>query len=218
MSARASSANIDTAYLAAYAGTGFGAWNFRSGATFAWNTIGTNRAIVFPGFSEQASTRYGAGEGQVFGELGYGMTFGTVAAEPFAGLAWVHLDTRSFTETGGVSALTGTGNKDDVGYSTLGARVATYYLLQNGMALIPRASVAWQHAFGAVTPTAALAFQSTGAGFGISGVPIARDAALVEAGEDLQLTAQAKVGVVYAGQLANHAHDHSVKGNFTWRF
>jgi len=129
MSARASSANIDTAYLAAYAGTGFGAWNFRSGATFAWNTIGTSRSIVFPGFAEQASARYGAGEGQVFGELGYGMTFGGIAAEPFAGLAWVHLDTRGFTETGGVSALTGTGNKDDVGYSTLGLRAATYYLL-----------------------------------------------------------------------------------------
>jgi fibronectin-binding autotransporter adhesin len=117
-----------------------------------------------------------------------------------------------------VSALTGTGNKDDIGYSTLGLRAATYYLLQNGMALIPRALVAWQHAFGAVTPTAALAFQSTGAGFGIAGVPLARDAALIEAGGDLQLTAQARVGASYAGQLANSAHDHSVKGNFTWRF
>jgi hypothetical protein len=27
-----------------------------------------------------------------------------------------------------------------------------------------------------------------------------------------------KVGVSYAGQLASSAHDHSVKGNFTWRF
>ena len=130
----------------------------------------------------------------------------------------VHLDTASFTETGGVSALAGTGHKEDVGYSTLGARLATYYLLQNGMALIPRASVAWQHAFGDVTPTAALSFQSIGSGFNTLGVPIARDAALVEAGGDLQLTAQAKVGVSYAGQLANSAHDHSVKGNFTWRF
>jgi outer membrane autotransporter protein len=218
VSARASSANIDTAYVAAYAGTSFWAWNFRSGATFAWNTIGTSRTIAFPGFVEQATTRYGAGEAQVFGELGYGLTFGAIAAEPFAGLAWVHLDTASFTETGGVSALAGSGNRNDVGYSTLGARVATYYLLQNGMALIPRASVAWQHAFGDVTPTAALSFQSIGAGFNILGVPIARDAALVEAGGDLQLTAQAKIGVSYAGQLANSAHDHSVKGNFTWRF
>src|SRR5262249_38677508 len=45
--------------------------------------------------------------------------------------------------------------------------VATYYLLQNGMALIPRVSVAWQHAFGDVTPTAALSFQSIGSGFNI---------------------------------------------------
>jgi len=202
----------------AYAGTSFWAWNFRSGATFAWNTIGTSRAIAFPGFFEQATTRYGAGEAQVFGELGYGLTFGAIAAEPFVGLAWVHLDTDSFTETGGVSALIGTGHKEDVGYSTLGARVATYYLLQNGMALIPRALVAWQHAFGDVTPTAALSFQSIGSGFNILGVPIARDAALVEAGGDLLLTAQAKIGVSYAGQLANSAHDHSVRGNFTWRF
>jgi len=47
---------------------------------------------------------------------------------------------------------------------------------------------------------------------GSLGVPIARDAALVEAGGE-----QAKVGVSYAGQLANSAHDHSVKCNFTWR-
>jgi hypothetical protein len=30
--------------------------------------------------------------------------------------------------------------------------------------------------------------------------------------------AQAKIGVSYAAALANNAHDHSVKGNFTWRF
>jgi hypothetical protein len=27
-----------------------------------------------------------------------------------------------------------------------------------------------------------------------------------------------QVGVSYAAALANNAHDHSVKGNFTWRF
>jgi outer membrane autotransporter protein len=84
--------------------------------------------------------------------------------------------------------------------------------------LTPRASVAWQHALGILTPTASLAFASTGAGFNVTGVPLARDAALVEAGGDLQVTAQAKVGIAYTGQLANSVHDHSVKGNFTWQF
>jgi outer membrane autotransporter protein len=49
-------------------------------------------------------------------------------------------------------------------------------------------------------------------------VPLARDAALVEAGADLQITGQAKIGLSYAGQLAHSIQDHSVKGNFTWRF
>ena len=74
------------------------------------------------------------------------------------------------------------------------------------------------YAFGKVDPTAALAFVSTGAGFAIAGVPLARDAALVEAGADLQITSQAKIGLSYAGQLAGSIQDHSVKGNFTWRF
>ena len=218
VSARASSANIDTGYLAAYAGTNYGPWNVRSGAAFAWNSISTSRSINFPGFAEQATSRYGAGETQVFGEFGYGVSFGQIAVEPFAGLAWVHLSTDSFTETGGISALNGSGNKSDAGYSTLGMRAASYYLLQNGTAFIPRASVAWQHAFGTVDPTAALAFVSIGAAFGIAGVPLARDAALVEAGADLQITSQAKIGFSYAGQLADSIQDHSVKGNFTWRF
>ncbi|WLA80143.1 MULTISPECIES: autotransporter domain-containing protein [Bradyrhizobium] len=53
----------------------------------------------------------------------------------------------------------------DVGYSSLGARIATSFALTNGMQLTPRASVAWHYAFGDVTPTAALAFQSLGTGF-----------------------------------------------------
>ncbi len=155
---------------------------------------------------------------QAFGEIGYGMAFGKLAAEPFAGLAYVHLSTGSFTEASGVSALTGAGDGDDVGYSTLGARVATNFLLPSGMTLTPRASLAWQHAFGDVTPAASLAFANTGIAFGISGLPLARDAALVDAGLDLRIDPRGTVGISYSGELANGVQDHSVKGNFVWRF
>src|SRR5262249_33482067 len=84
VSARAGSAHIDHAYFGGYGGTSFGPLNFRSGAALAWHTIGTSRSIAFPGFSEQASARYSAVEGQVFGEIGYGMSFGNNAVEPFA--------------------------------------------------------------------------------------------------------------------------------------
>jgi Autotransporter beta-domain len=128
------------------------------------------------------------GTGQVFGDVGYGLAFAQIAVERFAGLAWVHLRTDSFAETGGVTALTGANSNGDVGYSTVGLRVATSYMLQIGTALIPCPSAAWEHGFGDIAPAAVLAFQSTGAGFAITGVPLARDAALIEAGLDLRVT------------------------------
>jgi outer membrane autotransporter protein len=216
--AAASSAGIDTAHLGVYGGTSLGAFNLRSGAAYAWHTIDTTRTIAFPGFFDQATGRYNGGTGQVFGEVGYGLPFGRIAAEPFAGLAYVRVDTSGFNETGGAAALAGGNNADNVLYSSLGLRIATSYMLQNGMALVPRFSAAWQHAFGDVTPSAALAFQSTGTAFTISGVPLARDAALVEAGFNLRVNPQMKLGASYTGELAGHLQDHAVKGTFTWNF
>jgi len=215
---RASSAGIDSAHLGAYAGTSIAGFNLRSGAAVAFHTIDTSRTVLFPGFLDQATAHYDGNTGQVFGEVGYGLAYGPVAVEPFAGAAWVRVATDGFAEAAGPSALAGSGNADSVGYSSLGARAATSWILQNGFALIPRASLAWQHAFGDVTPTAALAFQSNGLGFDVAGVPIARDAALVDAGFDLRVSSWAKLGLSYSGELAGNARDNAVKGNFTWDF
>ncbi len=189
-------------------------------AAASFSTLGTNRNISFPGFVNSEAARYNAITSQVFGELGYGITFGQIAAEPFAGVAFVHLRTDGFVESGGtgVAALSAAGNSDDVGYSTLGARAATNYVLVNGMVLTLRGSAAWQHAVGAVTPTAALAFATNGAPFTVSGVPLARDAALVQAGFDLHLNRQSTFGIAYFGNLANGVQDNSVKGNLSWLF
>jgi len=216
--ARSSTAGVDTAQVAAYSGARVGALSVRVGAAFAWHDINTSRSIVFPGFADAATARYGGESGQVFGEIGYGMAFGSTAVEPFAGLAWVHLRTDPFAESGGPAALTGATNNQDVGYSTLGIRMATIWILRNGWTLVPRASVAWQHAFSDVTPTTPLVFQSTGAGFVVAGVPLARDSALIDAGFDVRLTPQTSIGISYIGQIAAALQDHGVKGHVTSRF
>jgi uncharacterized protein with beta-barrel porin domain len=54
--------------------------------------------------------------------------------------------------------------------------------------------------------------------FTIAGVPIARDSAIVEAGLDFDVTAAARFGIIYSGQLADRAQDHALKGNFLWKF
>ncbi len=215
---RASSASIDSGHLAAYAGAAYGPWNLRTGAAAAWHTVATSRTVAFPGFLDQDSANYADASGQIFGEVGHAVALGTVAAEPFAGLAWVHLKTGSFAEAGHGAALMGFGDNENVGYSSLGMRAATLYMLGNGMALIPRVSASWQHAFGDVRPTAALAFQSAGVGYNIFGVPLAQDAALLEAGFDVRVTPQISLGVAYSGELATHVQDNALKGRFLWRF
>ena len=137
--------------------------------------------------------------------------------EPFTGIAYVHHSTDRFAENGGLAALHAAADEEDVVYSTLGLRMAGR-LQFGGLVVAPRLSLAWQHAFGDVTPSAFTAFDTGGAGFEIDGAPIARDSALVEVGLDLNLGADVALGISYAGQLAEAAEDHAVSGQFRWRF
>jgi outer membrane autotransporter protein len=212
------SATVDTAHAAAYGGWSFGALSLRAGGAAAFHSIDTDRSIAFQGFFDRATAGYQGRTGQIFGEAGYGFSFANVAVEPFAGAAWVHLKTDAAAERGGPAALSFAGTTFEVGYATLGLRAAGMIALANAMMLVPRATVAWQHAFGNVVPQAALAFQGAGTPFTISGVPIARDSALAEAGLDLAIGAHATLGLSYIGQLARNVQDHAAKGRFSWKF
>jgi uncharacterized protein with beta-barrel porin domain len=59
--------------------------------------------------------------------------------------------------------------------------------------------------FEGLTPGAALALASTGAPFIVAGVPIARDSALADAGFDVDINANARLGIGYVGRLASEA-------------
>jgi outer membrane autotransporter protein len=126
--------------------------------------------------------------------------------------------TDATVERGGAAALGVAGTAFDAGYSTLGLRAAGMVPLEPGMVLIPRGSLAWQHAFDSVTPTAALALQNAPSPFAIAGVPIARDALLAEAGLDLALGRGVTLGVSYVGQHAGTVHEHAGKGKLSVRF
>jgi outer membrane autotransporter protein len=75
----------------------------------------------------------------------------------------------------------------------------------------------WRHAYGDVTPEASLAFSGMG-DFEISGLPIARDAALLEAGLDVDLTPATTFGLTYQGQIASDIQDHGFRADLTVRF
>jgi len=220
--ARSSSADIDAAHLAGYLAAQSGPWNLRTAVAASFGGPDINRTMAFPGFVGTATADNFASTAQVFGEVGYGVPVGKVAIEPFAGLAYIHLNTDSFSETGGVGfgsgLLSGSDSSENIGYSTLGGRAATNFVLPNDRAVMLRASAAWMHAFDSATPTAALTFQSTGAPFTVAGVPLARDSALIEGGLEMHLNPQTKLGLSFSSQFGDNFQDNAVQGNLTWRF
>ena len=80
-----------------------------------------------------------------------------------------------------------------------------------------RAMAGWRHAFGDVQPEAILAFDGS-ADFVISGAPIARDAAVLEAGFDLAISPDATFGIAYSGEIGDDAEDHGLNATLAVEF
>ncbi len=213
---RASSGSSDNYHLGVYGGTEMGALGLRAGAAYTWHAVKTARSIAFPGFADSLSADYDAGTFQAFGEAGYRIDTVSASFEPFANLAYVNLHTGAFTEKGGAAALTSASQTTDTTFTTLGIRASTGLDLGT-MKATARGMVGWRHAFGDTTPLASQAFAGASA-FTVAGTPIAKDAAVLEAGLDFALSDSATLGLSYTGQLAAHAHDHGAKASLSVRF
>ncbi|MGO4287332.1 autotransporter outer membrane beta-barrel domain-containing protein [Bosea sp. TAB14] len=214
---RSASGSSDNYHVGLYGGTNWGNLAFRSGLAYTWHEVSTSRTVAFSGFGDALKGDYSAGTAQAFGELGYRIKVGQAVFEPFANLAYVNLDTNGFTEAGGVAALTSKGSNTGVTFSTLGLRASTDFTLGNGVGMTARGMIGWRHAYGETTPISAMSF-SGGSAFGIAGVPIARDAAVVDVGLDLNLTANAMLGLSYGGQFGSGLTDQTLRGNLNVRF
>jgi outer membrane autotransporter protein len=213
---RNSTAAVAGYNLAAYGGLEEGPFSFHAGGALTLQSVDTTRRDAFSGFDETLTAHYGARTAQVFGEAAYHRSFGGLAVDPFIGLSGIAASTDGFTESGGLAALSAAPETRSITLADFGARFAAD-LPAAGAALRLTATVAWQHAFGDVIPTADLAFGG-GTPFTIAGVPIARDALLLKAGFDWRLTPRANVGLAYSGQIASGIEDHGLDAHLVVRF
>ncbi|WP_127091999.1 autotransporter-associated beta strand repeat-containing protein [Aquabacter cavernae] len=217
VSDRLSSGSMDTYDIGLYAGARSGPWSLQLGAGYSWHDVGVSRTVSFPGYLGTNSADYTAGLAQAFGELGYAVAAGSVTVQPFAGLAYVHLDGGSGTEAGSSSALVFSSSAMDTLYTTLGVRAGADIAVA-GRTLSPGLTLGWRHAFGDTTPQTVMAYASGSAAFPIWGVPIAADAAVLGANLTYALTSQAFLSLRYDGQIAATASENAVSGALQIRF
>ena len=213
---RASSGESDNYHLGLYGGAHWGTTALSGGLAYSWHSVDISRSVRFPDFSEKLSADYDAGTVQAFGELSHKLQTGAAVFEPFANLAYVSVKTDGLTETGGNAALTIHGDTMGTTFTTLGLRAATDVMLGDVKASLT-GTLGWQHAFGDTDPVSRASFVS-GSAFDISGIPVAQDTALVQAGFDVKASEQASFGISYRGQFGSGYQSNSVNAKLGIKF
>ncbi|TXN19597.1 autotransporter domain-containing protein [Methylobacterium sp. WL9] len=218
---RQSTGTVESGYGALYAGGSFGPVQLRLGGAYAGSSLATNRAVLFPGFSENASARYGGSLGQAFGEAGYRIGSGNGYFEPFVGGAAIRISRDGFTERGGAAALTSRDQDYDIATSTVGVQAQGQIgeFFGSTTPIFVRGLVGYRRAYGDVVPATLFSFGAAGQTFLTAGVPIARDALVAQAGLDWQVTPATTLSIAYTGQVgAERTQIHGVKGGFLYRW
>lgn len=130
-----SSAKVDSYHLGAYAGRELGAWRLSTGAAYSWHRADVKRDLQYGDVSGKQKAKVDAATTQVFGEAAYRLHLQPLALEPFANLAYVHLDTEGLTEKGDAAALKSSGDQRDAVLSTLGVRAIKTFNLSPAQSL-----------------------------------------------------------------------------------
>lgn len=213
-----SSAQVDSYHLGAYAGHEMGAWRLSAGGAYSWHRADVKRDLQYGDVSAKQKAKVDAGTTQVFGEAAYRLNLQALALEPFANLAYVHLDTEGFTEKGDGAALKSSGDRRDTVLSTLGVRALKTVRLSGQQQLDLSGSLGWQHNLSNTDSEEHLAFASGGTPFVVESSPLVRDAALVGAHASLALSRDVRLNLDYTGQLASREKSHGVGLSLNWQF
>ena len=213
-----SSAKVDSYHLGAYAGHDIGAWRLSTGAAYSWHRADVKRDLQYGDVSAKQKAKVDAATTQVFGEAAYRLNLQPVALEPFANLAYVHLDTEGFTEKGDAAALKSSGEQRDAVLSTLGVRAVKRFNLSTQQSLDVSGRLGWQHSLSDIDAEQHLRFASGSTPYSVESSALVRDAALVGVQASLALSKDVRLNLDYHGQLANREKSHGVGLSLNWQF
>jgi len=217
---RSASGSSNNVFLGVYGGRNIGRILLSAGASYGQNYLSTNRSVGLPGLNEAETSSYDATTAQVFGQIGYRLTYAVmkhrVNVLPFAQLAYVSLSSAAFQELGGSAALHGYGTSLSTAYSSFGARADTGFTLK-GRALTAFASLAWQHGYGTINPVELMSF-AQGQPFAVQGVGVSHDAALTQLGVAMRLTPKISANIAYNGTFAKQLSNNGVNAAINWKF
>ncbi|MFC4526315.1 autotransporter-associated beta strand repeat-containing protein [Dyella halodurans] len=212
----ASSHMVDQ-HLGLYGSMQTGPLQWQGGVIYGWQKVDTNRFIGFGTFGGSAGSSYRANTAQGYVDASWPIALGRTMLAPFANLAVERLSTPTIHENGMPATLDVAAQDSTLGYSTLGLRTI-FDLGGADHGLHAHVGLGWQHAWGDTVPGATMRFAAGGDSFDIAGLPVARNAGVLNTGISFTITPNVSVDASYQGQFAQRASDQSARLSLDWRF
>ncbi|QAY86276.1 autotransporter serine protease [Pseudomonas arsenicoxydans] len=213
-----SSASVDSYHLGAYVGHEIDALRLSVGGAYSWHRIDVKRELQLGDVSGKQKSKRDATTAQLFTEAAYRLDLQPLALEPFANLAYVHLNSDSFTEKGDAAALKGGEDNRDAVLSTLGLRASKAIALSDKQQLELSGTLGWQHNLSNTRSEDHLAFANGNTGFSVQSVSLDRNAAVIGARAGLAVAQDVRLSLDYNGLLGSHEKDHGVGLTLDWQF
>jgi subtilase-type serine protease len=213
-----SSASVDSYHLGTYLGHEIDALRLSVGGAYSWHRIDVKRDLQLGDVSGKQKSKRDATTAQLFTEAAYRLDLQPLALEPFANLAYVHLNSDSFTEKGDAAALKGGEDNRDAVLSTLGLRASKAIALSDKQQLELSGTLGWQHNLSNTRSEDHLAFANGNTAFSVQSVSLDRNAAVVGARAGLAVAQDVRLSLDYNGLLGSNEKDHGVGLTLDWQF
>lgn len=217
LSATGNQFSSDNYALGLYGGRQNGPFALKLGAIASWHDQSVSRQLAFGGLEDQPDSDFNGHSLQAFGEFSYSHPIGDWSMQPFAGLAFTHLAGVNGRENASAAALSYQLGAMQSLISTLGLRSERHIVLSDSMAFDLSGSLAWQHGAGDRAGEADMRLRE-GSDFSIHGLPLARDALLLETRIGFAIADGAQFGLSFAGHYAERSRDQMFKADLSWKF
>lgn len=214
-------AELDSWHLGGYAVRQDGPLGLRLGAIYSDHAGQNKRSVNLPSYKEQLKGAYNAHSQTLFSELGYQLGSADFSVEPFAGLGFQRYHRDNFKEAGGLTALNVGAQTQQNLNTTLGLRLATVYRFDQQVSLTPHFSAGWKHLYGEVDSQVRQSFRALPGqidGFTLQGTSLDRNSLDLQAGLDLALSAQHRIGLTYSAQAGTNSRNQGLTGQWKMSF
>jgi outer membrane autotransporter protein len=180
---------------------------FGIGGALASTSAKGERSISLTGLEQTLTSTVQGTSYQIFGEVSNDLAkAGNVQIEPFARFAYATVQSDAFAETGGIAALSGAKQSNDLRTAAFGLRGA---YVAGDMTL--SGSAAWLRNAGDLSAPTTLSMAGVNTPYEVNSAALAQDAVVLEAQASVDLARDMTLAGGYSGTIGKNNASHGVR-------